>query len=443
MPILPSIAVRQKGLAARALTQLYLRSVYIKAAILNYEPQEFELDNTVQIRRPQIRVAVDFDPRVAALPLTEPGYFAGDVTLEKLFGDAFPIYSSDPNKSVELYVEETGNSIAYAISRPNEEYMYSCFRAWAATTGTVRVGDHSPVGIVASVNSTGGFAKFQAETLLNAKTLHKSNDVPDDRIFAILSTAAGGAFLGDATNVNNFVSASIPGNDGGGGLLRNGMRNGEFVDRYGIMVSDSNAVLGQSAVPDLDTVAGTQATLAIASVATDTAFVQADRSGDVPIGAVRLTLTCTTALDVGVSVGLIARIGVSGAAAKAFGVILRVDTTTPTAPIITLAPYAPDGSKLVAGQIIAGTDLFSIPLIPSVSTSNHQEGLISANRPLIQPSEGSGVNQILMNDRDTGLGIQIYQGGFDIPRLRETRGAFYLTGSKISDYRKACLLLSL
>ncbi|GAC1493090.1 MAG: hypothetical protein NVS2B14_06080 [Chamaesiphon sp.] len=152
-------------------------------------------------------------------------------------------------------------------------------------------------------------------------------------------------------------------------------------------------------------------------------------------------MTAATALQ-NVGVGQIARLGTSSSA-KAFGVILRVDTTTPTAPVVTLVPYAPNGTKLVAAQITPGTDVFSIPSIPSVNTVNHKEGLLMATRTIKEPSAGSGVIGSTMVDRDTSLTMQVFRGQYDLTHVRELMACYMLTGTKFSDWRKGALILSL
>jgi hypothetical protein len=137
---------------------------------------------------------------------------------------------------------------------------------------------------------------------------------------------------------------------------------------------ESNTIDGQSATLDLDSAASAQATLAIAAVAADTTkFFHADITGQVPIGAIDITLTTGTALTAGVAVGKIVRIGVVGQRSKGYGVILRVNSTVPTAPVITLLLCSPAGKRLDASKVIVGTDVFSIPEIPSVSHAHHQE----------------------------------------------------------------------
>jgi hypothetical protein len=143
-----------------------------------------------------------------------------------------------------------------------------------------------------------------------------------------------------------------------------------------------------------------------------------------------------------VAVGQIIRIGTSGVA-KAFGVILRLDKTTATAPVVTVVPFSPNGAKLLAAQIIPGTDLFSVPSIPSINTVNHREGLLMATRRIAEPSPGSGAVAASITDPDTNLTIQVFRGNYDTGTVSEKNAYYMLTGSKISDFRKCALILSL
>ncbi|MFM6272359.1 MAG: hypothetical protein ACKPFA_38635, partial [Dolichospermum sp.] len=105
----------------------------------------------------------------------------------------------------------------------------------------------------------------------------------------LISPVAGGAFLSDSIAVTGFAASTL----GGGQIIQDGMRN--FIPRFGFSVGTSNVITSQSAIIDLDTNAGTQATLAIASVAANSDFTYADNTTTTSVGAINLTLTCTTA----------------------------------------------------------------------------------------------------------------------------------------------------
>lgn len=433
-------------LAQESLLQLQTLSIISSTGVRDYEPGAFEIDDTVKIRRPQRREAIDVDPREGGETSEEAGWFSGDVSLEKLFKDGFPIYANDPRQSVAKYITEAGSQVADAIAKPNEAYLYSVLRAYRATTGNgILLGDHPFIGFTASINpSTGKFDKFDAETLLHTKTVLKTNDVPDTgNLYGILSTIAEGGFIGNATEMTNILSALVQGRGGGTDLYQNAIPRGQFVQRHGVNVAGSNSVTGQTAITSLDGASATS--LAIASVAEDTTkFFYGDIQRATPIGALDLTLTVSGALNPAVAVGTIIRVGSisSNALPTGFGVILRVNNTVATAPILTVAVCEPEGRQLRAGEISTSTDKVTVPLIPSVNAVYHQEALLIANRQLMKPEDGSGATSYVATNSG-GMAIQFYTGSFDIDRLRSKRAAYYLTGAKISDLRKGCFALSL
>jgi hypothetical protein len=432
-PFSPNTALLETAIAQRALTQLNLAAMYPRVAVRNFEPGAFERGDTVKIRRPKRRVATDLNPRVAPFIFTEAQFFAGNVPLERLWTDGFLTYGYDSNQTMERYLDETSGQMADAIVTPNDSYMYSQFRTWnIAATGNVELGDHPPIAISACVDSTGQLSNFNNEGLRGANVYLDKENVPATNRYAIISSTAKGAFLGDSVVVTGFAATSI----GGGDLLRRGLQLGDFVERYGFMVGGSNTVGNQTGVPDLDTAAGTQATLPIASVASNTAFRYADNATTTIVGAVDFTLTVGTALQ-NVGVGQIARIG-TATKATAFGVILRISGN-----VVTLTPYAANGTKLGVGDIAPGTDLFSIPTISSVSTVNHVEGLVMATRRIAEPRRGSGAIAASIVDPITDLSIQIFTGQYDLATVSERNAGYMLTGSKITDFRKCGLILSL
>src|SRR6478672_782401 len=432
MPYTPiSNALLEQAIAARALTQLNRTCIFPKVATVGYEPGAFERGESVKVRRPKRRQAADLDPRVAAATMTETSFFNASVTLERLWIDGFPIYGHDPAQAVEKYIEESALQIADAIATPNDDYMYSAYRTWSLpSTGSVALGAHPPVAVVAAVDSSGQLTDFNNTVLRSANTVLDTANVPSTSRFSVISSVAKGAFLGDAVVVTGFVATQI----GGGELVQQGLQQGAFVERYGFKITGSNTVTGQSASLDLDTTGGSQGTLAIASCAANTAFTVDDEATTTYAGAVDFTLTVTGSLQ-NVAVGQIARIGTSSKA-TAFGVVLRVASN-----VVTLIPYTPTGSKLGAAQITPGTDVFSIPSIPSVNVCNHQEGLLMATRQIAAPSEGSGVKAASIMSPETGLSMQVFRGGYDITRVREFMAAYLLTGTRFSDWRKGALML--
>ncbi|MFO0054163.1 MAG: hypothetical protein ACOVOV_16395 [Dolichospermum sp.] len=430
-------ALLETRIAQSALTQLNLMAMYPRVCVTNYEPGAFEVGNDVKIRRPKRRRATELNPRSAAGTFNEAAFFSGTVTLEKLWFDGWQTYGIDPRQTIETYLAETGSQMADAIATPNDEYMNSLFTTWSATTGAVALGANAPIGLAACVDSTTGqLTNFNSSGLTGAGVVLDKENVPKADRYALISPVAGGAFLSDSIAVTGFAAAGI----GGGQLIQEGMRN--FVPRFGFAVGTSNVIASQNAIADLDTSSGTQPSLAIASAAASTSFTYADNATTTYVGAVNLTLTCATALSTSVAVGQIARLGTSGNA-KAFGVILRLDKTTPTAPVVTLVPFAPNGTKLTAADIVPGTDLFSIPSIPSINTVNHREGILMATRRIAEPSPGSGAVAASITDTNTNLTIQVFRGNYDTGTVSEKNAYYMLTGSKISDFRKCALILSL
>lgn len=438
MPYTPiSAALLEQTVAARALTQLNRASFYPRTAIVGYEPGAFERGEEVSIRRPKRRRAQDVDPRGAGLTITEGSFFSAKVTLERLWGDGFPIYGNDPAQSLQRYVTDTANQMASSISEPNDEYMYDCFRTWSATTGAVEIGAHPPFAIVASVGDDNDFAEFDNNALRNAGTVLDKANVPAGGRFCGLSSTAKGAFLGDAVVVTGFASAL---NLGSGQLIQTGLPNNQFVERYGFQVGGTNTVEGQAGVSILT---NGNVTAPIASVAANTLYTYADESVTTYIGAVNITLDGTgTSLSSSVGVGQIVKISVtSGGAVVGFGVVLRLNTTTATAPVVTLVPYTPSGTKLVAADLTSSMSL-SVPTIPSVNTAHHQEGLLMATRLLREPSPNSGARAISIVSPDTNLLMQVFTGQYNIARVSEQQAYYMLCGSRFSDARKGCLILS-
>ncbi|MGL5131474.1 MAG: hypothetical protein ACRC78_03040 [Planktothrix sp.] len=429
------------ALAAEALTQLQLLAVFPRTAVRDYELGNFERSNDVKIRRPRQRTAQSVDPRIAPLTISDPEFFSGTVTLDLQAGDAFNVYSQDPTRTRSLYVTETAQQLSDSLARLIDPYMYGKFRNWVPTVGTVLVGDNSPIGIVALEDSSGNLINFENSHLRKAKASLKSQDVPDEPLYAVIGTYQEESLMGDSTSINNFVAALTPGNSGGTGIYTEAIKRYQFIQRFGFNVIGSNSITGQDPVLDLDGAATNQTTLPIAAVAANNLFLSNDIQGQPPVGAVNITLTAT-ALAPGVAVNKICRIGVIGSKAVAYGVIIRIDNSVPTAPVITIVPYSPEGIPVSAAKITPGTDLFQIPEIPMIGTAYHREALLYANRLLAAPSAGSGAVGINRVDPATAMSISLFTGGYDITRTREINAAYHLCGGKISDYRKARLLLS-
>lgn len=430
-------ALLEQAVAARALTQLNRASIFPRVGISNYEPGVFERGEDVKIRRPKRRTAQDVDPRGSGLTTSEGTFFSSTVTLERLWGDGFPVYGHDANMAIQRYINETSSQMADSIATPNDDYLYGRFRAWSATTGNVALGAHPPVQIVANVDSSGNFTDFDNVALRAAGTVLDKQNVPSTDRFCVVSSTAKGAFLGDSVVVNGFASAL---NLSSGTLIQTGLPNGQFVERYNFQVAGANTVGGQSAVNMLTS--GTAGAV-VSSAAASTAWTYADYESTTYAGAVDVTLTATsTSLNSGIGVGQILKIAAtSGGAVLAFGVVLRIDTTTATAPVVTLVPYAPNGTLVTAAQITTSYTV-TCPAIPSVNVAHHREALLIANRAIREPSPNSGARAVTVVSPETNQVLQMFTGQYDIKHLNELLAVYSLTGAKISDSRKATLVLT-
>lgn len=434
-PTLITDALLPKLLAARALTQLNRQVIYPRTAVVGYENGVFERGETVKIRRPKRRVATDIDPRGSGLTLTEGTWYNAEVTLERLWGDGFPVYGSDPSQARQIYINETAQQMADAIATPNDDYMYDAFRTWSATTGAVALGAHPPLAIVASM-SNGTYSAFDNNVIRNAGVVLDVQNVPSAQRYAVLSSTAKGDFLGDSVAFNGFGAAL---NLGAGSFIQTGIPTGTFVERYGFQCVGANSVKGQTGG---NMAASDTAHLVVSSTAANTQFTVGDNNNTTYIGAVNITLDASgTSLNNAVGVGAILRIDLNAGGNVAHGVVLRIDTTTATAPIITMVPYTLDGRILRAADITTAHRLV-FPSIPSVNTGHHQEGLLMATRTIAEPSPGSGAVATSLVDPRSGLVIQIFQGAYKIEKLQESQAYFFLTGSRFSDWRKGVLMLS-
>lgn len=431
-----SDALLSKALAAQSLTQLNRRTVFSRTGIVGYESGNFNRDDRVKVRRPKRRRAVNLQPRVAAGTLTEGEFFNADVTLNRLWFDGFPLYGSDPTQSLEMYIRETGMQMADSIAVPHDEYLYSLYRSWLATTGAVSLGANAPVGVVAALDGSNNLADFNAATLRGAATYLDGKNVPDEDRYAVLSTTAKGAFLGDTVLVDGFAAGM---NLQSGNLIRSGIPNATFVERYGFQVAGSTSVGSQTGVNALANAASAPVTSATKSlVSAAPTFTYADESASSnDAGAVDITLDASaTTIGPDVAVGMIARIG------NLFGVILRIDTTTATAPVVTLVPFD-KGGRLQPAAAITNSMALTIPDIPSVNIANHREALLIANRAIREPSPGSGAIATSLRDPESNELIQVFFGNYDLTTVSEGRAYYKLTGAIVSDVRKACLMLSL
>lgn len=435
-------ALVSQALAARALTQLNKRAAFARGAVIGYENGNFVFDQKVKVRRPKRRRAVNLDPRVGGINFTEGAFFNGDVSLERLWVDGYPIYGSDAPGSLRLYVEETSSQMADSIVSPNEDYLYEKFRTYEATVGVQEIGAHAPVRMTAALDADGNLADFNADGIRHAATTIDGFETPPEDRYCIMSTIAKGSFLGDSTLVDGFAAAL---NIGAGNLIRTGLPNAEFVPRYGFSSTGSTSVYGQDPEGMLANAAGAD----VSAVAENTDFTYKDLPvGDNSVGAVDLTLDAAlTTIGPNVAVGQILQLADSGSAHRYFGVILRIDISTPTAPVITTVLNNPKGGLVSAAEataIIASVALTAtIPSIGSVNVAYHREALLIANRFIAEPSPGSGATATSLRDPQTNMTIQLFNGSYDLKTVSESRAAYMLTGALLSDVRKTCFILSI
>ena len=431
----------QKLMAAGAATQLYQITAFPQSGVSQLQNDDlskyFEYGESMSIRRVRSSgSAQDYDPRSGTdADSAEPGYVIINVTLDRLFQKGYPVISSDAN--ISTYIMDYLESNANDIGTSQDNYFYQKgFRDWTdlPSTGTVRLGAHPALQVVFSESATGVLNPFSDTQLLAADRVLFGNNVPQTGRYARLSASARQAFLGDGTLVSNFDGALAPQQPGS--QILNGLASTLEVNRRDFMVCGSNAVTGQSAVASLGDGTATEPITAV--VDDTTVFFEDDKTGSVPVGAVRITIGVTAALA-GAAVGRIARLGPTGSPATAYGVILRVDAAS---KFVWLVPYDRNGNKLVAAQISTSTDLISIPAIPSVNPAYHREHLVYASRLLRAPSPDSGARMAIGRAPNSNMLIQVFSGSYQVRRFTESVATASLMGVKPSDYRKAVLMLT-
>lgn len=430
------------GLAGGMTSQLYRRVKFPQSGVTQLQSDDlnryFERGESVSIRRPRNSGdAEDFDPRAGSdAASAEPGHVINTLTLEKLFTKGFPVYSSDAD--VATYFRDFSLSTGGTIGKSADDYFYvKAFRDWTTlpTSGTVRIGGHAPIQVVFNESTGGALTDFGDVHLRNADEVLFRNDVPTEGRYARISPTARNAFLGDVTLVSGFAGAMAP-QQPGAALLNTGLMD-QDVMRRDFMTCGSNAITGQSVVANLGD--GTPTDTISAVVADTTLFLDDDQTGSVPLGAVRLTLGITAALNAGIAVGKIARLGPDAGPATAYGVILRVDTSN---KYVWLVPYSATGKVLAAGEISTSTDKFGIPAIGSVNTAHHREHLVYASRLLAPPSNGSGATALTARVPNADMVMQIFRGSYNVNRFSESIRSAMLVGVTPSDHRKAVLMLS-
>lgn len=438
----PDALIPESLIAARSLTQLNRISTFARASLGDYEKGSFEVGDTVKFRRPKISEAQEYDPRTGTgLNFAQPGYITGELKLEKLLANGFPIYGSD--FKIDQYVKDFSDQLALSLGTKFDEHLYGKYRTPSHTpTGEVAYSTNPPIACVATEDAQGNLVDFNRNVLISASTVMERNDVPPSERYAMLSATAKGAFVGESIPVDAGYLEAIAGS---ASFLQNGLPIGQFAPRHGFLVGGSNTIGSQLGSDDLDSSASAQPNLAIASAAADTGnggnpfFLAGDYAAQKSLGAIVLTLTTTGNLQ-NVAVGDIARIGPTNGPAKAWGVILRVNLPGKQ---VVLVPFSSKGAQLVPAQINLATDRFSIPLIPSISIAAHREALVYSSREMAAPSEGSGARVTTQINPQTMIAMQVWAGSYNVNQFKEHRNATIMIGAKLTDYRKAVLMFSL
>lgn len=423
----------QIALAAQSLTFLMRDATFVKAGVTMFQDGSFQRGEAVSISRPKDSGdAEDYDPYTnTGATESQPGNVIVRLVLDRLFTKGFPVYSSD--SSATRYVEEYGLSNANSVRRSLDNYFYDrCFldMSTIAATGVVQYSKHPPLAVIWAETATGTLLPQTRALLTRGNALFKSNNVPAQGRFAILSPDSVEDLFANAPTDEGRVGSLA----GGVGLLSDGLQEGEFINRHGFMVGNGNAISGQD--QNLDISAGNP-TVAISAVADDTTvFFQEDYADPTPLGAVQITVGA--ALQPTVAVGQIVRIGAAGATATAYGRILRID---PGLTNIWVVPYDSRGRKIVATEITAGTDLISVPRIRYLNTLHHAEHLVYATRRLTPPSDGSGARLAEAVDAKAGVVLQVLKGDYKVDQFKESCRTSVLAGCVPTDHRKAALML--
>jgi hypothetical protein len=377
------------------------------------------------------------DPRSAAITYAEAEYTNTTLSLERLFHKGYKTYSMDAQ--VDRYIRDFSEVTAEATKTSVDNYFYNAaFRDYSdiPSTGVVNLSAAPPLAIVSKEDPDGLTEDFGKTHLIRAQKVLDSLDVPSMGRCARIGSTAKAGFLEESTNIVGSGGGMLPIN-AAGSFVETGFPQQLSVMRYDFELRGSNAITGQTAVTNLG---DGNAVENITAVAADTTvFFDGTNAVSTPLGAVKLTLGITAAFPPGLAVGAIARIAPASDTATAYGVILRVDSATKA---VWLVPYSQEGNKLVAAQITAGTDLFSIPAIDEINIANHRQSFVYASRLLKPPTPGSGAIMASQVDPETGLVMNVLKGDYSAAYLTENMGSLFLCGAKAVDYRKAVLMIS-
>jgi hypothetical protein len=386
---------------------------------------------TFTLTRPKsLGQAQEIDPRNSSGTFSAGGYTTIPIPLEKVFWQGFPLYSTDLNR--DQYVIDYSTVCADSIGLSVDNYFYNkCFRDYSAIPASGQVsyaGKYPPLQLVFAEDSSGNLKTFDRNLMIwGNQTLNKV-EVPQSNRYSLISPDAAGVFLQNAPTDTgeNYVGAMA----GGVSLLTQGISG--FISRYNFMLGESNAITGQAKVADLGDGAAT--CVVSAYVADTTIFLDGEMASSTPLGAVKATLSVTAALNSGIAVGKIARLGADAGAAKAYGIILRVSGKD-----VWFVPYSPNGVKLTAAQLSTSTDKFGIPQITSVNAGYHSEFIAYLNPPIASPVSRDAVAE---SSSYQGMSVHVAFGNYDIRNFSEGASCGWFGGCTPSDYRKAVLMLS-
>lgn len=418
----------QKALAAATLYLLKKTAFFLKASVSQFDGDNaFEKMSDVTVARPKLTgEAEDYNPRSGIAALSEEvDYVRTTVKLEKLFTRGTPVYSTDPSQS--RYIKDFSEVACNAIRLGAENYLYNkIFREYLIPpTGIYRYGANAPVQVTWRESATGSLLPMARQLLSRSAAVLQRQEVPASDLFAAISPDAAGDMLATLPS-DELTTGAL---SGGTELMRYGLPEGVFIQRYGFSVGASTSVQGQ--------VESRLVNSQIASAVADTNFIQDDHTVSTPIGAV--AITCTTNFGSPIGAGQIVRIGATGVSAIAYGVVLRAGVNS-----VVLVPYGFRGEVLTAAQITAaiGTGLrVTVPSILSVCPAYHREHSLFASRKLIEPGMGAGAVSETVADRMSGMVLQNMRGSYSVDNFRSSARTSMLMGGTPTDHRKAVLML--
>jgi len=430
------------NIAVKAETVLTREAIYPNTANTNFDPSGyFNQGEKITGRIPLKRAAQNIDVRGAGVIFDEGAYTSFEVVLDMAFANGFIKYGTDPGESLAKYTIETGEQAGIAVATANDDYMYSAFRTWSATTGVVNLTKNSPIAIVANCDPLGNFTSLDSQLISNASVALDLNDVPDrDRQrYLIMGSVAKGNFNLDGTRITGFAA----GLTGSGQYLINGIPQNQFFPAYGFNAAGSNVIKGQNGVTSVSVGAGLLPEATISVITPNTDFKDGQSVSNPNVGAVEFTLAlgAGNTLSPNVAVGQIAQIRSTGNAPKAHFVILRIVNAATANPILIGVPHSLNGRKVESSAFVT-TDKIRVPFIPAVGTAHHRAGLVMATRRVQQPTAGSGAYSAISVNPENGLAIQVFFGSYDVGKFSEKQTYVMLTGSQFVNFKMGVLILS-